>query len=628
MTTHEELLRDALRPNRPDPSAFKRAVEEKLAKREAEREAKIGDGGWLSQAAGILPLGLLEPTLLSGTAVAAGKKLGLKSAGAMMALPALSLAMLGVAFFGGLRATMRLNPSGGTQDDAARASAEWWRVHRIHAIVTLVILGVLAVTQPAEALLAVLLVSMLTVASLLATLSRSGAATRARVGNFTTSFLGILLVLIACFPGFAAGVRTVHVSSYWIPLVLIAGHFACHFAGTWSCHWSARRKRWTAIAPPAVMGLVVAGIVTGAQPPSEAQMVAFVETFDVAFKNSSKWQSFGTVCEWLASRNVAFDAAPARRRVEEAWRASANENHLIKDDLSPYSLWAAVHADAISDELWSAIADEAEGRMRYRMEFPITAPRQEYGRLVALIRRGALTDEQRDAIAERALAAWPATRNSPHRPALEVGVLEKMDRLADLLELIDRPISSDEHRVEAHAALTHFWLGRLEERPYPGPFVEAEHQLEPSSASLFGGRPSDFSFVGPTHNAVNLMLRFGIPEAIDLDRVHAFLEHAATPSLIEVVSPDAVERLTTQPYRYAAAVALLKIEGAPLVRPSSLDSPRSLATLVVTERALLGAILLVALCLFATLRASESADVEDAEPAATVKARGSRESRC
>ena len=202
--------------------------------------------------------------------------------------------------------------------------------------------------------------------------------------------------------------------------------------------------------------------------------------------------------------------------------------------------------------------------------------------------RGSMSEAQRDHLAARLRSSWP----EPGAPR----ALRTMVGLVALGELIERPFdpSDEAWRDSAHRALL---AHRIE-----GHGAFADH------AGQFGdgapGRKMERPLLEPTHAAVRLMRHFDVPDGIDPVAAVRYLERMATPSLVEATAPRAWGLLTVQDYRYHGAVALAELrellgDSEANVELERLDRARAL----VVTRILLATLALVALCLFATLRA-------------------------
>jgi hypothetical protein len=186
-------------------------------------------------------------------------------------------------------------------------------------------------------------------------------------------------------------------------------------------------------------------------------------------------------------------------------------------------------------------------------------------RLPMLLATFALTAEQREFLARRIDASWPAPGSfDPLRQAL------LCVRLLEHLGLTERLAT---RAADVRALLVSHWVHERR-----GPFDVA------------GGFTSDprqlwTSLDGPSADAVELMLRFGVPDEIDLRLVRGYLRCESR------AFPLVGERLAV--LRAPARASLLRVEEClPL-------APRSALEHVLGERMLIAALLLVSLCLLA-----------------------------
>jgi len=576
-TFSERDLRRALAPVRPDPAAFRAAVERKLAQRERGGGPEAAADP-RRRAAAALPLDLLAPG--GASAAALGKQLSAGGVLGALTLPAVSLAMLALAFAAAVRFVVR---AGHGSEPAGRAASadevlrSWWRAHALHAALALALLALLAWTQPAETVLLALLASMAVVAALVSRLARAGAASRASVGALAASFLGGLLGLALVFDGLAASLHSERVPPHWVPTALFWGCLACDVLGRWKRTWSVPRKLAGALAPTALVAVWLVLTARGLEPAGPERLAHYVARPAPALGQVVEWQRLGRVGAWLLERGLPCDRSAARTAVAAAWGRRAPGAPLFDAGFGVFALAGAARLDALPDDLWRAVADDPDTRALLEREGTLVAADLVELRVRALARAG-LTDAQRDHLARRLDATWPP----PEAP----WALENMGVLEALAERIGRPPGEGRDGQVARALELH-WLGADPDEPFAAPFAS-----EPWTAGR--RRLGDPLYLGATHAALELLRRHGAPPGLDLARVRAFLERAARPSLVEALAPAAWPRLTVQSYRYDAAVALRVLAALPQAPAPERPDWRA-------ERALLAALLLVALCLFATL---------------------------
>jgi len=583
---NEESLRRALEAVRPDPDEFRDEVLRKLAQREAsEPQARSLSSPWRSAAA-VLPLELLRPVGVSAPLSLVGKKLGAKGLTSAFVFPALSIAMAAFAFVATLRSLMRLRGTKHTSAEVAdNAIRAWWKDHQWHAALTIVLLAAVAWTQPVEALVLILLVSMVVIAATLGQLSRAGAASRATVGTFTSTFLGALLGLALMFDEFGAGLRSRHVPDYWAPLLVLSGSLICDLLGRWRSDWSLFKRIGSASG--LALGLAACGLYLNERvhPVSDAQLQRYVAQFDEPPSDAVNWQRVGLVGEWLIDQNAAVNRDRIRAWIDQRW-SEAQARGADYDTLLPESvLRGAVRLDVFPRGLWDALREPE--RFGYLLEHdgPLSYPaasRVDLG-LRALARLD-LSQDERDHLGRRLELGWP------HEPVLQR--LETMAALCTLAAALERPLPVRDLRDSVHAALLEHWRGERADEPREAGFATELADVEREIA--------DIHLVNATLAAVELIERFGLPPGIELKRLEAFLQRVATPSLIEALSPRGFEAISVQPYRYVAAVALRKLHAT--TEWSEHDREPNLLAALISERVLVASLLLVVLCIFATLR--------------------------
>ena len=588
----ERDLVEALADLRPDAEDFRGAVERKLSERtERAGEEEARSSAW-RRAAAVLPLDpgdLLGSGLPGGVAVAVlGKKLGAASGAlGVLALPAVSLAMLGLGFVAAVRSILRAEragsgPRGGAVDepevDAARVIRGWWLEHYPRAAAVAVVLLLVGRVWPAGVVLALLVGSMGAVTLLIKRLAASGQVTRRAVGDFTANLLGALLGLALIFDGVVETLGA-GMPSYWVPALLFLGCVLCDLFGTVRS-WPQQLLRGG--VPVLLVGgwLVMMG--RTAHPAGADEVVAYVERGHPGFEDTVHWVELGCIGDWLESRGLEADLTRVRSAVDDSFSAGQ-----VDGVSKPFVLSGAARAGALTEARWRELAADPQTAAMLEREGPVVDPGLIDVRVRSLV-RGSMSEAQRDHLAARLRSSWP----EPGAPR----ALRTMVGLVALGELIERPFdpSDEAWRDSAHRALL---AHRIE-----GHGAFADH------AGQFGdgapGRKMERPLLEPTHAAVRLMRHFDVPDGIDPVAAVRYLERMATPSLVEATAPRAWGLLTVQDYRYHGAVALAELrellgDSEANVELERLDRARAL----VVTRILLATLALVALCLFATLRA-------------------------
>lgn len=190
---------------------------------------------------------------------------------------------------------------------------------------------------------------------------------------------------------------------------------------------------------------------------------------------------------------------------------------------------------------------------------------QQYDWLIrAAVLRGDLTERDRDFLAKRLHANWEEMATDDYV------VLEDPLRVTQLLDLIERPLDRDEYREAVHELLRSF------------------HSRSGGGFQLAGGfksyRNIPVGDLAPTSFAVQLMELYGVPAGLDMNWVRSFLR-------------PRMNRFGGD--RYVAAVTLNRLNALPGVKPPTWFD------YLYYERSLLAALVLVAMCLYATLSGAE-----------------------
>ena len=180
----------------------------------------------------------------------------------------------------------------------------------------------------------------------------------------------------------------------------------------------------------------------------------------------------------------------------------------------------------------------------------------------ALVQSGTLSPEDRDILEQRLLVTLDAQQFAA------ADVLETTLRATQLLDLIGRPVDRDAYRPRVHA-----WLRKL-------------HVTRPRWFQIGGGFAQYESVTSAsmetTAYAVQLMKIYGAPDDLDLHWVRSFLR----PMWFRPSGE-----------KWVAAATLARLNGLPDSRPPTWWE------WIYYERSLLAAIVLVGLCIYATLSA-------------------------
>ncbi len=597
----QELLREHFAPQAPDPDRFREAVQRRIAGRpHVERNAAAPNapargaepgaaaaepGGRMRSAAGLLPPGLVSTTMLGASAGA--KQVSVKLLPALVAWPALSLLALGSGAVLTVRA-IRQTTSGAAPvaDDieaSQAASRQWWRQHRVGVLLSILLLTALGWFVSAEGVVLLLAVSLLPLIGILRTYERQGLGSRVAVGSALSGLLMATGITVSCMHSF----QQLRFGGPALPgggflyLILVIGSLLCSAStlrGLGRPTPEARSARdglvaLLALAPLIALPLLFLG--RGSHAPGsrqdattgsltrispEERLQAYAAGFDPASTWPS-WMAYARAVERLRASGAAPDTEPAA-----AWLAGA----LARGDrLSPSVLDAAARLDVLRPEARNEIAASDRSQRLLRREGPFSHLHMQAFRIRVLADR--LDPRTRATLAARLLATAPAPGD---KDAVRTTAL-----IAELLELLEADVRLD--RSAVHAILEAAWTG-------PG------FQGDPAAPPLLS---SAIHQTEPTLHAVDLILRYGLPSAVPGGELMHFLRRSFsrpnTSSAHLAVAQDLLERR----YPDLRAVAPASAAPGPSAGPARLLEP------LIKWRAILGALLLVGLCLYATWRA-------------------------
>ncbi len=560
----ERELAAALRGLAPERAAFREAVERRLRAVEATdegnrgaRELRAADGAWWRRAAAWLPA-----ELAPGAVAGAGAKLSWKALPGLVVLPAVTFAMLVAPVVFALQS---FSSQDGPGRERLAAVSSWWRAHRRAGFVTLALLALLFLFEPASAGMALLLVSTGVLALLLARLKAAGFGQRAEVGSRAAT---LLLVLAVWMGGFTGPWRALFPSERAWQLgfcVLALGAAVCALLALHARYGTPWRALTRSGARDAVLSIAVVLLV-----PWSA--VLLWSAFTVPLRHAdhvqqleasrpgdlATWEQARRATAWYRTLGLEPDLAGLRAHWES--RRATDEARM------PGFLAAGIDLGFVAPAELATIA--AEGRALLHEDGPVRgASLRERADLLALVRSGELTEPERAQLAARLVAS--------HEASTAPWVLARLVTVAGLLDELGRRDLADGLRPAAHRILAQTWV-----RGH-GLFFRRAGFLAPSGAA------GTFAYPPHTHDALDLMLRFGVPPGIELGDVAHGLQDSALRRL-----PWAERRALED----EADLALSKLEGGLLPRTGPLRR-------IGAHRVLLALAVLVGFCVLATLRA-------------------------
>lgn len=631
----EADLRQALRPYHCDPAAFEAEVRRRLAAAETrlapvERapDPFVGVSPWLRSVATFLPLGMLlgcrtAPPSATREATA---RWGPGLLG-YLTFPAVSLFFLmGAAVFGVLGLRRVKDENHGTLDDQeARTEAirQWWSDNRRGAQGVFAVSLILALIGKAWLLFLFYVVSFGILLYCVAAFARRGVGDRQFVAATCASGL-MFLGQLAAFSGI--GVQDIHfLDQRLVAAVFFAGALVLLPFGpvagpstvvplvrlpirswimmaittgllltTWLISPSKNalllglllivpalflvrvaatgrqiragggghgRLAFVALLLVPLIGWLASSILLPATP---TRIRNYVESFDHAEYSTVSWRRWEIVADWARRTTPDLDLAKPRQLL-------ARE---IAGDQNPFILGNATRAGLLQrdqvgqlrnySDLLQSLVEEAPQGLTPRS---ITSLQQRDWVIRAAVLHGDLSPAERDRLAARLQVTLEELGDAPY-----VGV-EAVLRATQLLAVLGRPVDIDRERARVHDLLRKFHTTSGGGFELAGGF----RTYLPSTTKSWISMPGDLE---PTAYAVELMEIYGIPDGIDLNWVRSYLR------------PTFSRRSDDQ---WAAAATLDRLNHLPGA-PSPTWTDR-----LHHERPLLAALVLVGLCLYATL---------------------------
>lgn len=292
-------------------------------------------------------------------------------------------------------------------------------------------------------------------------------------------------------------------------------------------------------------------------PATPDRILHHVEAFEQGPYPSITFRNWEIPARWTIEQGLHPDLSRARVVLD---------NEIATDqDLLTFILGSAFRVGLVRPDQIDTLPDLEEERRSLLPEANSRKPRRIYGLnqnawvFYALADSNQLSSEDRDFLEQRLLVTLenPVVKTSD--------MLETALRVTQLLEVIDRPIDREKYRKQVHQWLREFHSTQTHSFQIAGGFEKNQGV----SASMLA-----------TSDAVELMQIYGIPEGLDLNWVRSYLR-----PLNFRPSSD----------KWIAAVTLDRLNRLPGVTQPTLFE------WLYYERSLLAAMLLVALCLYATL---------------------------
>ena len=634
----ESEIRAALSFLRIDRDAFGHGVRQRVKQAAIELantdDANLKDrGGLLRIAASVMPVNLLgaNTTVAQTPFVAVGF---FQKAIAYLALPAISFLMILVTIFSSSRIRRAQQSDSLPEADMARIQDSvygWWRRY---GWIAAVVYG-LALAAPfmgwTTPLLLLFMASAIGTASIITALGKAGLVDRNAVGGYCIAMMGLLgsaslsfaisngtqlldprLVSAIFYVGGAFLILFVNP----IPtlsgidanpkeskqsIALIIGGFVCMlalillgiinptplvirlfviFALSLALGTYARHKLRNSSGQPAT-GIVFRGVafilIASAaaffgqslwRPIGTATLVEYAKSFDPQLVGY--WGNWQATERWLQDQGINYDHSAVQARwvegMEDSKYPSIFLNHAVSTGLTfPSGL---IETEEFKTRVQRLLSPQSAGTQIFSIEH------DEYV-IAILAKEQALTDQQRDHLADRLLATWRSLDEGEYQQSLVTATT-----ITNMLSLIDRPVAEAERRADVGRWLRQYQC--ISSRP----FIR--------SGGFKNFLSLDNSDLMATDHAVRLMQHYGIHNGVDVLALRAFLRPSSSDHAL----------IKTASVRASTRQRLDQVPGIP--RPSLWDYIR-------LNQSLWFAILLVGICIYATLGSPQIIETTDRE---------------
>ncbi|WP_298858685.1 hypothetical protein [uncultured Gimesia sp.] len=292
-------------------------------------------------------------------------------------------------------------------------------------------------------------------------------------------------------------------------------------------------------------------------PATPARILQHVESFEKGRFPSLTFRDWEIPASWTIEQGLDPDLSRARRVLD---------NEITTDQkMLTFTLGSAFRVGLVLPTHIETLPNLEQKRQsllpeqRFLPPQPISSLNQYAWVFYALVQSDQLSPEDRDFLEQRLLA----TLENPVSQTADM--LEDALLITQLLEVIDHPIDRDKYRKQVHHWLREFHSKQTHSFQIAGGF----EKYKGNSASMLA-----------TSQAIELMQIYGIPEDLDLNWVRSYLRPLSFRHSSE---------------KWIAAVTLDRLNHLPgVTQPTWFEW-------LYYERSLVAAMLLVVLCLYATL---------------------------
>ncbi len=607
----EDEIRAALLPYRVDPAAFAAGVRARLGGVEKERTAGPL-ASWsplLRAAAAFLPLEVLAGCKAAPGAASLAPVGGIYKVVSYLAYPAISMfVLLGATVFSifKIRGIRNQEVPGVSQQDAMYLALGLRMRHLFGAVAVFATTFFLTWIGATWLVFVVYIVSFGLLLYVLNTLAKHGLANRTEISQFCTQGLLFIGIASGSLGHSDQGIHFVNQRLIW--LVFMVGVYILIFITFASLPLSIAGQQgtrhlrgWMIFALMLAMSpilLVVPSMFARRslisrpnnqiQPPATpAEIKGHVESFAEAPHSSATWHHWEISAQWAIDAKLNPDMAKPRQLLAEE----------IVGEQNPFILGSAVRVGLLSADQTGELRDYA----RWRKSLLAAGPRAKGPQAILsldfydwAIRTAALRNdlsvEERDRLEQRLLATLERMSGDQYV------TLKTALRATQLLEVIERPINRDEHREKMHG-----WLLK---------FHDTTGRTYQPGGGFKGYLNIPSGMLEPTAHAVELMEIYGVPSDLDLKLVRSYLRHQAVRKVTDwhFMAAATLQRLDRLQGLSGKQQPTLAEAGEPEKKVPSLQGSQ-VATrptwleILYYERTLLAAVVLVGLCIYATVSA-------------------------
>ncbi len=575
-------IRGALAPLRPDADEFAQGVRERI---ERENEKPAESTGWLRfgrKVAVFVPVWLLPKSLtkmIALVAAPAAKKSAWYYFPGVLALPLITLLAALASFVFALKRSS-VTRDGEPDVELTVGYDLLIRKYIFHFFLVIFGLGYVAIYSPVDAFVLALVVSTLWLVGVARVHASSAQRSRQDVGVQMATFLGVLSLLVAV----SGQLMTRGAGEFghrWAVLLLFVGGALCAVIAEPS-----QRQR-VGLLPILINLFTFAFIGHVFDVPTDRQdVVSFVETeADEWLSTSYRRDEFMNVLRHIGRDGGSEpDLTPLKQALPPELRSFDDVDGvpvLVRNLAALGYLEGRDYADLDIRMVTALLEDETT--------FSWSDSTREAARR---LREQDISEEDRGQLAQAMCAEGLLEENNRSLRGY-VGALRVLERLG-------ATTPNEELEASVRAEITSVWTGYRGARLAGFAHEREDLERDANGKPIESGRR--LRSLGPSHDAVQLMLRFGVPTGVDLVSLHRYL-HAET-----IHGPFSGADLSNA----LAFVALSSLKQLPEWQPIAAERA-TLTSILVRYRAVVAALLLVAFSIIVTLRAPKV--VAQSEPA-------------